>query len=254
MKNKDQIPSSEEIAEIQEERTLSDAELIKGGAEYKADEKGNVTLGPTRRQLKTIVKEHDEQESTKEQLDGMIGTLEKALGVSEKKDKIKTLELPKGVEFLKEITIGGKTKDELIKEMEEYKVLISDGAKSMMNNPDFITLQKQEDVSLVIVCLESLGFSEPATIDQIYEKAKKLGLELCPAEVGPQFRLLDIRETDGYHIFVGMKPISDSEGYPCVFGIGGTNISGKPELNERQASPDDRWSNATEFVFVLPRK
>ena len=34
------MPTPEEMAKIQEERILSDAELIKGGAEYVVDEKG----------------------------------------------------------------------------------------------------------------------------------------------------------------------------------------------------------------------
>lgn len=39
--------SPEERAKIQKERTLSDAELIKGGAEYRSDEKGKLELEPT---------------------------------------------------------------------------------------------------------------------------------------------------------------------------------------------------------------
>jgi hypothetical protein len=34
------MPTPEEMAKIQKERALSDAELIKGGAEYVVDEKG----------------------------------------------------------------------------------------------------------------------------------------------------------------------------------------------------------------------
>ena len=44
----------EEIAEIEGSRTLSDAELIKGGAEYKADERGEAKLLVTDEQVEEI--------------------------------------------------------------------------------------------------------------------------------------------------------------------------------------------------------
>ncbi|KKW06964.1 MAG: hypothetical protein UY41_C0011G0021 [Candidatus Moranbacteria bacterium GW2011_GWE1_49_15] len=47
------MPTPEEMAKIQKERALSDAELIKGGAEYVADENG-LRLEVTREQANQI--------------------------------------------------------------------------------------------------------------------------------------------------------------------------------------------------------
>ena len=50
-------PSPEEMAKIEKERALSDAELLKGGAEYKIDEKENKRLDPTAEQIVKIKQE-----------------------------------------------------------------------------------------------------------------------------------------------------------------------------------------------------
>ena len=41
----------EQIAELEKSRTISDAELLKGGAEYVVDEKEEKRLGITKKQL-----------------------------------------------------------------------------------------------------------------------------------------------------------------------------------------------------------
>ncbi len=49
--------TKEEIAKIEKQRTLADAEMLKRGAEYKTNECGNVELEPTGEQIKEIEKE-----------------------------------------------------------------------------------------------------------------------------------------------------------------------------------------------------
>lgn len=63
------IPTPEGMAKIQKERALSDAELIKGGAEYVVDEKG-MRLDVTYEQIKAAEKEMkmEKEESPKIEL------------------------------------------------------------------------------------------------------------------------------------------------------------------------------------------
>lgn len=53
--------SPEEIAEIEKERTLSDAELIIGGARYSVDKEGDKLLVLEPKQVERIEKEHIEE-------------------------------------------------------------------------------------------------------------------------------------------------------------------------------------------------
>ena len=152
-----------------------------------------------------------------------------------------------------EAEIGGKTKKELMKEMEKNKVWISNYAKSMIDNPDFTTSKKQEHLNLVRISVKDLGFPNGAKTDKIYKKAQGLGLELCPAEVGPQLRLQYLDQPNGDWFYIGMKQISDSDGDPSVFDVF-RNGDGRLELSDIDASPDRRWSGSNEFVFSLSRK
>ncbi|MFA6341140.1 MAG: hypothetical protein WCX27_02815, partial [Candidatus Paceibacterota bacterium] len=147
-----------------------------------------------------------------------------------------------------DIEIGGKTKKQLISEMGSADIQINDYAKSMMDNSDFVTSKKSEEMTLVRLTVADLGFKTGATKEKIYERAKALGLELCPAEVGPNYRLKYKNQPLNEWIYIGMKPVSDSGGYPDVFELGrrgdGVWLGG-------WADPDDEWNSGDEFVFRL---
>src|SRR3989344_3910617 len=60
-------PTKEIQAEIEKERTISDAELLESGAEYKIDENGNKILDLTDKQI----------EQAKLEMEGLLGLKEK---------------------------------------------------------------------------------------------------------------------------------------------------------------------------------
>ena len=65
------IPSSEEMAEIEKERVLSDAELLKEGAEYKFDESGQKILELTEEQVECAKKEMEQDLGKRERKEGV---------------------------------------------------------------------------------------------------------------------------------------------------------------------------------------
>lgn len=148
-----------------------------------------------------------------------------------------------------ETTIGGKTKPELIKELKEKKINISDCAKQMMDNKDFTTSKQPEKIILICLTVKDLGFPNGATTKQTYDKAEKLGLELCPAETGPNLRLNYLDQLPGNRCYIGMKQITDSGGVPRVFELD-RNVDGR-WLSDCWASPVGRWRSGREFVFRL---
>ncbi len=54
------MPTREDMAKIQKERTINDAELLKDGAEYQVDESGNSILTPTGEQFDSAKNEMGE--------------------------------------------------------------------------------------------------------------------------------------------------------------------------------------------------
>ncbi|MDP2703696.1 MAG: hypothetical protein Q8P01_00460, partial [bacterium] len=75
------------------------------------------------------------------------------------------------------------------------------------------------------------------------------GLELCPADTGPNYRLKYQNQPLNEWIYMGMKQITGSDGCPDVFRL--VRRDGGLWLNDRWAEPDDEWRPGREFVFRL---
>jgi hypothetical protein len=114
------------------------------------------------------------------------------------------------------------------------------------------SLKSREEVILIRLSVEDLGFSSGATLEEIYAKAKELGLELCPPEVGPQLRLQYLDQSTGDNTYVGMKPIPDGKGNPRLFSVVHNPI-GEPWIDGCWMNPKNKWYPESKFVFRLRR-
>jgi len=94
-----------------------------------------------------------------------------------------------------------------------------------------------------------LGFTREPTTDEIYAKAKELGLELCPAEVGPHLRLQYENQPSREWLYIAMQQISDRGGAPGVFRL--VRDGGGLWLAALWVYPVGRWGLGIGFVFVL---
>lgn len=109
------------------------------------------------------------------------------------------------------LVIGGKSKDQLKTEIKEMCIL-SVRAGSRMDGKEFATSQDLEPILLVRLTTADLGFTDRPTIEQMLSRAIKLGLETCPAEVGPHLRLnYDGQELKDRDLWIGMEPITGSK-------------------------------------------
>lgn len=149
------------------------------------------------------------------------------------------------------VDIGGTTKKELIRQLEEKGINTSDYARDMLNSPDFTAGKESETANLIRLKVGDLGFSENKypTTKEIYQRAEELGLELCPAETGPQYRLKYADQPMGEWLRIGMKQITDRYGSPSVFSLGrdGDGLW----LGSSWAGPDDGWYPDSKCVFRL---
>lgn len=147
------------------------------------------------------------------------------------------------------VEIGGKTAEQLIAEMEAAHINISDYAKSMMENRDFVPGKNREEATLIRLTVADLGFKTSATTDQIYERAQTLGLELCPPDTGPNYRLKYKDQPLNEWVRIGMKQIADSDGSPRVFLL--ERYDGGLWLDYDWALPGSEWRPGRKFVFHL---
>jgi len=76
------------------------------------------------------------------------------------------------------------------------------------------------EIELVRIEFSDLDFDSGATLRKIYDKAAELGLDPCPAEVGPELRLQYLDQPMGEWLGIAMNPISDSKRLLSVFTLG----------------------------------
>ena len=127
-------------------------------------------------------------------------------------------EFPEKKIFRKNIELTTKTSEEYIKELMKQGNKISSYAEDMLNKME--VLKNKENVDLISFSVEQLGFPNGATLQQIYDKAKEFGLELCPPQVGPELRLNYKDQPNDEYLKIAMESISDRDGNPTVFCVG----------------------------------
>ncbi|TSC91201.1 MAG: hypothetical protein CEN90_583 [Parcubacteria group bacterium Licking1014_17] len=159
---------------------------------------------------------------------------------------------PEGEIRKETITIGGKTWQELEKEMRARNIKIGDYALDMMKSKEFKTLEQAEVGDYVRLKVDSLGLQGTPTTDQIYARANELGLDLCPTEVGPHYRLQYMNQPLGEYFCIAMKQIAARDGYPYVFSVY-RGVDGL-WLSYDWAEPAYQWRQGNGFVFRLRKK
>ena len=126
--------------------------------------------------------------------------------------------------------------------LKDKNMYLSNFGKDILAKTEFS--QTVEKYELVRFTVGQLGFPKGATTDEIYTKAEELGLELCPAEVGPQLRL---QNTSKEWMLIAMKQITGRHGFPRVFGL--DRYGDQPRLHASYAKSDERWRSHCEFIF-----
>lgn len=157
---------------------------------------------------------------------------------------------PEGKIRRETIAIGGKDAKQLEKELIKAGFKISDYAKFMLNSEEFKTQKQTEPADLVRLQVRDLfNDNKNHTTEDIYKKAQDMGLELCPTEVGPHYRLQYKNQPLNEWIRIAMKQIADPVGGPRVFYLGRHAVG--VWLDYSWAEPANRWNPGDGFVFRL---
>ncbi len=148
------------------------------------------------------------------------------------------------------VTIGThKTVEELKTAIKQAGCYISDWADDILGKKAFTLSSEKTEFELVKISVAELGFKNGATLKDIYAKALELGLDKCPAEVGPQLRLQYDDQPKGEWLLIAMEPISDSDGDPLVFYVMRYD-DGESWLYASYDDPDYVWDSQNVWVFA----
>jgi len=148
--------------------------------------------------------------------------------------------------------VGLKTVDAFRSDLRVYGFRISDWARDILGKPAFSAADKETELDLVVVSVAELGFKDGATRKDTYKRAQDIGLELCPAEVGPQLRLQYADQPMNEWLRIGMEPITGSDGDLSVFDVG--HVGSGLWLIANVGFPGRFWHADSRWVFVRPRK
>jgi hypothetical protein len=174
-------------------------------------------------------------------------------------DKLTNIEhvyisFPEGKIPRETIEIGGKSSQQLEAELKQRGIKISSYAEDMLKSSDFTTLKDPQNIDTIRLKVQDLGLPVNPTTEQIYARAKELGLELCPAELGPYKRLKDTNQPMGEWYYIAMKQIAGRGrvGVPSVFLL--EHSGGGLWLDGSWAGPGRRWDPEYRFVFSLRKE
>lgn len=115
-------------------------------------------------------------------------------------------------------------------------------AEDILKDTEFS--KEEQRYNLVRFTVKQLGLPDGATTEEIYKKAEDLGLELCPAEVGPHLRL---QYSGKEWMLIAMKQITNRDDNPGVFTLDSGDV--QLSLNAHDAEPSKGWSGYSRFVF-----
>lgn len=99
-----------------------------------------------------------------------------------------------------------------------------------------------------------MGFINGATTKQVYQKAKELGLRLCPPELGPHMRMqyIDFNQpidmSKGHWVNIAMNKLIDELDFPNGFYL--RRREDGFWLRDYVASPEYLWDSVDRFIFI----
>lgn len=158
------------------------------------------------------------------------------------------------------VKVGGFTKAQLIQQLQQESIQLNELGERLFADERFTTSDTTYSLHTVELTVEDLDFSDGATLPQIYKKARELGLELCPLELGPHLRLVFLDQPEGNNgnllqqnqapsgsITIASEIISEDDHYPKGFYL--RKIDGVLWLRGYIADDLHIWNPQDHFIF-----
>ena len=156
------------------------------------------------------------------------------------------------------VQIGGETKSELLARLARNGVELNEAARVLLASDKFITSDARKQLSTVELRVRNLGFPLGATTSDLYTSAMRLGLHLCPVELGPHLRLQFLDQPEGFlgqpvwqhrappgSIIIASEILSEDDDFPKGFYLrrieGTLWLRGYWSGNQHICDPEDRF-------------
>ena len=206
-----------------------------------------------------IAKKIDQTKHTEllDQIEVNLQELSSALLLLKVNELAEKLAIPEEMIRTYTIDIGERAGLELVETMQRENIVVSNQAFEMLKSDAFEqsrmnrivrTGKESERVDLVRLSVANLGLQHHVSMQEIFERAFKLGLQLCPLEVGPELRLHTKDEEDMY---VAMERILILDGHPFMFNL--RKQDGRLRLGGYDSSVDNQWASVRRFLFCFPK-
>lgn len=144
----------------------------------------------------------------------------------------------------KTLTIGTKTKEQLLADLEKGGHKISEWAKELVEKIEFSTTP--QELQLVDITISDLGMSEYPMTVQIKKRIEALGYSLVPQETALYLRLAYGDQPLGEWLTCFSKPIAGAAGRLGVLDVG--RGSGGSWVSRRYAYPDSVWDGGLRLL------
>jgi hypothetical protein len=152
----------------------------------------------------------------------------------------------------KRITVGTrKGVNDIRNAFDSARIRVGDSADEILGRPGFSFSKTEAQVNVVLFTAAELEFQEGyIPLAEIYRRAAEFGLELCPAELGPQLRLQYLDQPVGEALHLAMHPIPTYRGdlVDLTVANGGAGLL----LLGGDGSPGFKAHTSIKFVFVRP--
>lgn len=176
-----------------------------------------------------------------------------------KRDKV----YPDCATIIRVVQIGGISKSQLIEKLRLHSIFVNELGEILLEHESFTTIEQVHHLVTVELTVRDLGFSEGATLDQIFYTANQLGLQLCPLELGPHLRLSYLEQPEGFlgkpsrpqqapygSITIASEIKSAEEEFPKGFYL--RKINGELWLRGYVADFEHVWQPDDRFIFCQP--
>jgi len=149
------------------------------------------------------------------------------------------------------ITLGHMGVDAYRRALHLAGIKIGDAADEILGRPAFPFVTMKTDVELVLLSAADLGVESESPLSDVYKRARQVGLELCPAEVGPQLRLDYRNQPLGEALNIAMQPVATYNGEPTILALANFTPSGLLLIGSDGRS-EFMVPSTFRFVFALP--